>query len=124
MKESNMNLREERARAAQARFDKVFDEWAADNNASFHLADEDDPDQDDAIVLDVMKYLAIVRESAAPSVKNHAEYTGEYPRGLNDVEPREPSHEMRRWVKSRQIAFAKSHPRISITQSSSTSMPI
>jgi superfamily II DNA or RNA helicase len=59
-------------------------------------------------------------------------FGGEEPRGLSDVPPREPSRAIRNWVKSRFIAYAKMHPRISnatpsphfsITQSSSSVPP-
>lgn len=39
------------------------------------------------------------------------EYTGEFPRGLDDVQPQPPSPEMQRWLLSRQIAWAKSRSR-------------
>jgi superfamily II DNA or RNA helicase len=40
------------------------------------------------------------------------EYTGEFPRGFDDVRPQPPSPEMKRWLLSRQIAWAKSRSRI------------
>jgi DNA repair protein RadD len=40
------------------------------------------------------------------------EYTGEFPRGLDHVQPRPPSSEMKRWLLSRQMAWAKSRPRV------------
>jgi DNA repair protein RadD len=40
------------------------------------------------------------------------EYTGEFPRGLDHVPPRPPSSEMKRWLLSRQIAWAKSRLRV------------
>jgi DNA repair protein RadD len=40
------------------------------------------------------------------------EYTGEFPRGLDHVQPRPPSSEMKRWLLSRQIAWAKSRSRV------------
>jgi len=48
------------------------------------------------------------------------EYFGEEPRGLGHIEPRLPTTTIRNWVKSRQIAYAKAHPRNLITTSSSS----
>jgi DNA repair protein RadD len=47
------------------------------------------------------------------------EFFGEEPRNLSHVEPQLPSRTIRNWVKSRQIAYAKAHPRPSLTLSSS-----
>jgi superfamily II DNA or RNA helicase len=40
------------------------------------------------------------------------EYTGGYPRGLDYVQPQPPSPEIKRWLLSRQIAWAKSRSRV------------
>jgi DNA repair protein RadD len=40
------------------------------------------------------------------------EYTGEFPHGLDHVQPQSPSPEMKRWLLSRQIAWAKSRSRM------------
>jgi superfamily II DNA or RNA helicase len=42
----------------------------------------------------------------------YKEYTGEFPRGLDNVVPRPPSPEMNRWLLSRRIAWAKSRSRL------------
>jgi DNA repair protein RadD len=41
----------------------------------------------------------------------YQEYTGEFPHDLDHVRPRPPSPEMKRWLLSRQIAWAKSRSR-------------
>jgi hypothetical protein len=47
------------------------------------------------------------------------EFFGDEPRGLAHIEPQLPSKTIRNWVKSRQIAYAKAHPRNILTMSSS-----
>jgi superfamily II DNA or RNA helicase len=50
------------------------------------------------------------------------EFFGEEPQNLSHIEPRLPSKTIRNWVKSRQIAYAKAHPRNLITSSSSADL--
>jgi superfamily II DNA or RNA helicase len=42
------------------------------------------------------------------------EYTGEFPHGLDHVRPQPVSSEMKRWLLSRQIAWAKSRSRVAL----------
>jgi superfamily II DNA or RNA helicase len=60
-----------------------------------------------------LKFVALERRyKPGWAWHKYHEYTGEFPRGLDYVQPRPPSSEIRRWLLSRQIAWAKSRTQV------------
>src|SRR5262245_13227438 len=97
--------------------DKVF---VADGELH-ELNQNEKPTFDKADVYAQFKGLALER-GYKPGFAwyKYKEFFGEEPRGLAHIEPRLPSKTIRNWVLSKHIAYAKAHPRPSLTLLSST----